>query len=327
MNHDVLTCWPAVEFMKNPKNNELPPYLSYEAVTFYRAAVPITHTIDFGDSEAVREFRKEVHADWAKITEEIDFSFDLHEEYLGDVRALRITTDTTRETDKTIFLLHGGAYVLGTPEVNASSAILLAQATGIPVLSIDYRLAPEHPFPAALNDARDAYLSLVESGCKADDIFVVGESAGAGLGVSLCLTLRDLDKVRPGALVSLSIWADLEASGDSLTTLIDSDLDFGNLAALYDCGYPYAGDNDLSLPLMSPVNAALHDLPPMLLQVGAREMLLSDSLRLASNARDAGVPVDLDVWDGMGHMFQAIPSLPEATKAHLRIRAFLEKLG
>jgi epsilon-lactone hydrolase len=313
--------------MKKIKNNELPSYLSYEAVAFYRAAVPITHTVNFDDGEAVRVFRKEVHADWAKVTEDIDFSFELHEEYLGEIRALRITTDTTRQTDKTIFLLHGGAYVLGAPEVNASSAILLAQATGIPVLSIDYRLAPEHPFPAALNDARDAYLSLVASGCKADDIFVVGESAGAGLGVSLCLTLRDMDKALPGALVVLSIWADLETSGDSLTTLIDSDLDFGNLAVLYDCGHAYAGDNDLSLPLISPVNAALHDLPPMLIQVGAREMLLSDSLRLASNARDAGVPVDLDVWDGMGHMFQAIPSLPEAIRAHFRIGAFLENLG
>ena len=141
------------------------------------------------------------------------------------------------------------------------------------------------------------------------------------------MLLRDMDKALPGALVVLSIWADLETSGDSLTTLIDSDLDFGNLAVLYDCGHAYAGDNDLSLPLISPVNAALHDLPPMLIQVGAREMLLSDSLRLASNARDAGVPVDLDVWDGMGHMFQAIPSLPEAIRAHFRIGAFLENLG
>ena len=327
MNHDVFSDSKSASPMGKTKNNELPSYLSHEAVVFYKAAVPITDTTDFSDSEAVRVFRNAVHAEWAKVIEDIDFAFDFHEEYLDGIRALRITTDTTRQTDKVIFLLHGGAYVLGTPEANASSAILLAQATGIPVLSIDYRLAPEHPFPAALDDARDAYLSLVASGCKADNIFVVGESAGAGLGVSLCLTLRDMNKALPGALVALSIWADLEASGDSLTTLIDSDLDFGNLAALYDCGSAYAGDNDLSLPFMSPVNAALHDLPPMLIQVGAREMLLSDSLRLASNARDVGVPVVLDVWDGMGHMFQAIPSLPEAVKAHMRIGAFLGELG
>jgi len=313
--------------MKKPKNNAVPGYISHEAQVFYRAAVPITHTTDFHDSEAVDAFRQDVHADWARVTDQIDFSFDLNEEYLDGVRALRITTETTRRTDKIIFLLHGGAYVLGTPEVTASSAILLAETTGIPVLSIDYRLAPEHPFPAALNDARDAYLSLLKAGWNADDIFVVGESAGAGLAVSLCLTLRDRETPMPGALVSLSIWADLEASGDSLTTLIDSDLDFGNLAALYDCGHAYAGENDLSLPLLSPVNAPLHDFPPLFIQVGAREMLLSDSLRLASNARDAAVPVDLDVWDGMGHMFQAIPSLPEAKKAYLRIAAFLEKLG
>ena len=125
----------------------------------------------------------------------------------------------------------------------------------------------------------------------------------------------------------LSVWADLEGTGDSVTTLIDADLDFATPAALYDCGPAYAVGHDLGSPLISPVNASLEGFPPLCIQVGAREMLLSDSLRLASNGRDAGVEVSLDVWDGMGHMFQALPALPESQKAYSRIANFVAGLA
>ena len=325
--HYVMLRKGVVWRMLSAKNKAIPGYISTEAQRFYERVIPISQTTDFSDSEAVSQFRKAVHSEWAAVTADIEFPFYFQEIMLDGVRAVRISTDTTRETDRVILLAHGGAYVLGTPEVNASSAILLAQATGIPVISVDYRLAPEHPFPAALNDVTDSFLSLLESGYAPDQIVMVGESAGAGLAVSSCLLLRDKDLPLPGGLVLLSVWADLEGTGDSVTTLIDADLDFATPAALYDCGPAYAVGHDLGSPLISPVNASLEGFPPLCIQVGAREMLLSDSLRLASNGRDAGVEVSLDVWDGMGHMFQALPALPESQKAYSRIANFVARLA
>jgi len=307
------------------KNRRLPTYISPEAQAYYAEAVPVSHNVDVTDPKAVAAFRNETHAHWASTLEAIDYPFYLQEEYVSGVRCVRITTERTLKTDRLIVLLHGGAYVLGTPEANASSAIALAEATGLPVLSVDYRLAPEHPFPAGLNDAITAFKALAREKYNAKNMILLGESAGAGLALSLCLTLRDDGHPLPGGLVLISPWADLEQHGDSLTTLIDADLDFANPEALYDCATAYAPLASLSDPLISPVNASLHHLPPMLIHVGAREMLLSDSLRLASNAREANTPVELDVWDGMGHLFHAFPNLPEAGKAYRRIDRFIKE--
>lgn len=307
------------------KNRRLPSYISAEARAYYTDATPIGHDVDMTNEAAVAAFRHDTHTHWASTLEDIKYPYQLQEEYLGSVRCVRITTAKTKSTDRIIILLHGGAYVLGTPEANASSAIALAEATGIPVLSIDYRLAPEHPFPAALNDAVEALNTLSREAANPANIIVVGESAGAGLALSVCLTLREKGELLPGALILISPWADLEKHGDSLTTLLDADLDFENLAALYDCAAAYAPQMPLSDPLLSPVNASLHDLPPLLIQVGAREILLSDSLRLASNARTANTKVELDVWDGMGHLFHALPNLPEAREAYRRIDRFIKE--
>ncbi len=307
------------------KNRLLPTYISQEAQSFYSAATPINQRLDPSDGEAVAALREEIHGHWATTVDAIDYPFSLKEQYLGGVRCVRITTEETRSTDSVIMLLHGGAYVFGSPEANASSAIALAQATGIPVLSVDYRLAPENPYPAALNDSIEVLTSLSRMAGGADNVIIVGESAGAGLALSVCLALRDKGGPMPRALVLISPWGDLERNGDSLTTLIDADLEFANVDALYDCAAAYAPITSLANPLISPVNASLHDLPPLLIQVGAREILLSDSLRLAYNARAAATPVDLDVWDGMGHLFHAFPELPESKQAYRRIDQFIKE--
>ena len=263
-----------------------------------------------------------MHPEWAKSCDDIDHPYSLDETTIGGIPGIWVTTANTGDDGSVLLCLHGGAYVLGTPTVNAASAVSIAHAAGLKTFSADYRLAPEYPYPAAIEDAVAAFRGLQELGYSAERIGVIGESAGGGLALAMSLQLRDAGEPLPGAIYLSSAWADLEGNGDSVTTLANSDPDFTDPAILYNCVKPYAGDNDLTDPLLSPVYAALDGFPPLLIQAGSREILLSDSLRLARNARVAGVDVTLDIWDGMWHVFNAFTQLPEAQQANREIGAF-----
>ncbi len=225
--------------------------------------------------------------------------------------------------DRAVLYLHGGAYVAGSAASHRALTAELSRAARVRVLAIDYRLAPEHPYPAALEDAVAAYTWLLGQGFSASSIAVGGDSAGGGLTAALLIRLRDAGTPLPAAAFMFSPWTDLAGTGESARTRATLDpMIRGDLAHH---GSFYVGpDGDPRHPLISPVYGALHDLPPLLIQVGTHEVLHDDAARLAERVRATGGRVELDVWHGMIHVFQAfLRFLPEARRAIARIGEFL----
>jgi acetyl esterase/lipase len=214
-----------------------------------------------------------------------------------------------------ILYFHGGAYVAMSPRTHRSITSRLATWSDASVFALDYRLAPEHPFPAALDDALAAYRELIDAGTPASHIVVAGDSAGGGLALALLLALRDGAHPLPAGAVLFSPWTDLAATGRSL---IDNDaadpLFFG--AWVGPTARHYLAETPATHPLASPVYANLTGLPPLLIQVSDCEVLLDDSRRVVENARHAGVAATLQVWPGQAHGWQIYgPILPEARAA------------
>jgi len=227
--------------------------------------------------------------------------------------------------ERVLLYLHGGGYALGSIGTHRGHVARLAQAAGARALSVDYRLAPEHPFPAGLDDAKAAYRYLRASGIDASRIAIAGDSAGGGLTVAALVALRDEGDALPACAVLLSPWVDLEGIGDSSTGKADED-PMLELAGLQEMGRLYVADGDIRGPLAAPLYADLAGLPPLLIQVGTAELLLDDSTRLAERARAAGVDVDLEAWQDMIHVWQALaPLVPEATEAIAVIGQYLRK--
>jgi acetyl esterase/lipase len=221
---------------------------------------------------------------------------------------------------RVIIYLHGGGYILGSPETNLGSALRVTAAAGVPVLSVQYRLAPEHPFPAGLDDALQAYRWLLDNGYSGHDIAVYGDSAGGGLTLALVLAARERGWALPAAVAVLSPLTDIRQQGDSRITLKDVDPILRTpVGGRY---LMYAGEASETNPFISPVYGSYTDFPPLLIQVGTREKLLSDSVRLARVARADGADVTLDVWDGMWHGWHDTPDLPEAEQACEAMAAF-----
>lgn len=219
--------------------------------------------------------------------------------------------------------LHGGGYVIGSLASVRAMAAQLAKATGTRVVTLDYRLAPEHPFPAAVDDAVAAYRWLLSEGVEPTHIAIGGDSAGGGLALATLVSLRDQGVALPAAAVCLSPWTDLTLSGGSLRTNADSDPQVSQTGLTEMAGHYLAG-HDARSPLASPLLADLSGLPPLLIHVGSVEGLLDDSLRLADNARKAGVDVTLECWDDMIHVWHAFaPGLPEAVAGLERVAEWL----
>ncbi|MEV0080612.1 alpha/beta hydrolase [Nocardia neocaledoniensis] len=227
---------------------------------------------------------------------------------LGTRAAERIDPAGVSGTGAVLYL-HGGGYTIAGPTTHRALAAHLAASAGRPVYVLDYRLAPEHPFPAALDDAVAAYHDLLAAGYT--DITVAGDSAGGGLSLAVALRLREADAPAPDALLLISPWTDLTLSDPWLDGRVDDMLPLGWLRQ---CAAAYAPDP--TDPLASPVYADLRDLPPVTVHVGAEEILRADAERLAEALRAAGVPVELTVFDGMWHVWHLHAGLfPEATAA------------
>jgi acetyl esterase/lipase len=219
----------------------------------------------------------------------------------------------------TILYLHGGGYTIGSVATHRGLVGRLAIATGARGLTAGYRLGPEHRFPAAVDDAMAAYRWLVRGGTAPESIVVAGDSAGGGLTAALLVALRDAGDRLPAGGVCISPWADLGCTGESMKTCAARD-PMVQHGPLLEMAAQYLGDQDPRAPLASPIYADLHGLPPLLIHVGTAETLLDDAGRLADRARAAGVPVDIEVWDDMIHVWHAFaPLLPEAEEAIARI--------
>jgi epsilon-lactone hydrolase len=225
--------------------------------------------------------------------------------------------------DRAILYLHGGGYIIGS--VNSHRALIarIARAANVPALGVDYRRAPEHPFPAPVEDATAAFRWLLANGFSANQIAIAGDSAGGGLAVATLVAIRDAGFPLPACAVAMSPWTDLEALGESYIT--NRELDnmchkrgILNLARLY-----LAGQNPRN-PLAAPLYADLHRLPPLLIHVGEAETLLDDSTRIADRARAQGVEVELKKWTDMPHVFPLfLPTIPESIQSIVEIGAFI----
>jgi len=225
----------------------------------------------------------------------------------------------------TIFYVHGGGYAIGSVNTHAEMVSRISRASGARALSIDYRLAPEYPFPAGLDDALTAYRWLLKEGVDPQGIVIGGDSAGGGLALATLLALRDAGDPLPAAAVLLSPWTDLEGTGESRVTRREADPMINpDLEAVG--AKQYAGTHDLDNPLISPLKANLSGLPPMLVQVGDAEVLLDDSTRLVERAKAAGVDATIEVWDEMIHVFQFFGAmLAEAGQATDKLGTFIRE--
>lgn len=232
------------------------------------------------------------------------------------------------KNEQMILQLHGGGYIGPLKNIYRSFAIMYSKASkGANVLTIDYRVAPEHPYPAALEDAIRAYEWILSKGYSEEQIIIVGDSAGGGLAIALCLYLRDKKRKLPKGLITMSAWTDLTCSQESYTSQYETDPLFGNTkdSLLYQSSY--IGENDPHHPYLSPVFGEYHDFLPTLMQVGSCEMLLSDTLEVAKKIKEEGGKVRASVYEGMFHVFQmALNLIPESRMAWNEIRQFFKTI-
>jgi len=227
--------------------------------------------------------------------------------------------------EKIILYLHGGTYTFGSINTHRDIAARMSKYSGCKALVLDYRLAPEYPFPAAVEDSTNAFRWLIEGGISPNNIAIAGDSAGGGLSVATMLILKDNGDPLPGAAVCFSPWIDLEGKGESnkvnigIDPLISPEW-FDYMAAFY------VGNNDIKNPQISPIYADLKGFPPMLIQAGSDEVILDDSKRLAELALEAGVEVTLDIWEKMWHVWQIFGGLmPEGAMALKKAGEFIRK--
>lgn len=241
---------------------------------------------------------------------------------LGANPALRASAPGAA-SDATLLYLHGGAYISGSAQGYRVLAAELARATGVTAHVLDYRLAPEHHFPAAIDDAVGAYAALLEAGFAAERIVLAGDSAGGGLVMATLLALREIGMPQPAAALAISPWADLTCQSESITSKAADDPALTGEGLRIAAGL-YLSGADAMHPLASPACADLSGLPPLLVQVGSAEILLDDALELAAAAGRANTPIRLEIWPDMPHVWHAFAfMLPEGRKAIETAGAFL----
>ena len=254
--------------------------------------------------------------EWARVTSEPDGV--TYQPF--DVRGVAVewTVPAAADKDRVFIYLHGGGYSLGSIESHRRLVGHLANASGIRGLSVEYRLAPEDPFPAGLDDAVAIFSWLLDEGYEARRIGVGGDSSGGGLALALALALAERGMPRPAGLVLLSPWTDLASTGESLAGKIDE-------ARIRRIAW-YAGDHDVKHPLVSPLYADFTDFPPFIVHVGGAELLLDDSTRLVEWAAAAGCEATIEIWPEMQHVFQlAAGNVPESDSSMLKLGAWLSK--
>ena len=242
---------------------------------------------------------------------------------LGGVPTLIIEIEG-KNSRAVLLWFHGGWYVMGSPRTSAGLSSDVARRTGTRVVSVDYRLAPEHRYPAALADALSAYRALLASGVDSQSVAFVGESAGGGLAAALLASLSENGLPQPACAVLFSPWTDLTLSGASMTTKVGIDPAFVPEKVRVRAT-DYVGSSDPADPCVSPVSTDLSGLPPLLIQAGSHEILLDDSTRLATKAASDNVSVILDVTPNVPHLFQAFAAKVEEGDAALsRVATFLK---
>lgn len=229
------------------------------------------------------------------------------------------------DADRAVLYLHGGGFRLGSIESHRDLLQRLSRAADARILAIDYRLCPEHRFPAPLEDALAAYSWMLEQDTQPSRLAIAGDSAGAGLAISIMLAAKAQGVPLPGAAVLMSAWTDMQATGRSYETVAAQD-PIHQRPMILSLARGYLGTHDPRDPLASPIHGDLRGLPPMLLQCGGRETLLDDTVVFGNNARAAGVDAEVQIFDDMIHVFQMFAAeLAEATRAITSAGDFLRR--
>lgn len=242
----------------------------------------------------------------------------------GGVRAEWIAAPGVA-SDRAILYVHGGGYVLGSIDSHRDLCERLSRAAGARVLSLDYRLAPEDPFPAAVDDSVAAYNWLVGQGIAPGSIAIAGDSAGGGLVFGTLVALRDAGVDLPACATPISPWVDLEGTGETMDSKADLD-PMVQKEGIQAMGGMYVPTGDFKNPLAAPLHADLSGLPPLLIHVGTRETLLDDAIRMHDKAKAAGVDVTLDIWEGQIHVWHLFSNrLDEGEEAIQQLGAFMKK--
>lgn len=249
---------------------------------------------------------------WGCKIEEVD---------AGGVDALWVNA-AAKDGRATIIYLHGGGYTMGSAQTHMGITGVLSYLSQVRVLSVDYRLAPEDPHPAAVQDAVKAYRWLLNQGVPAKSIVIGGDSAGGGLTFATLVELKEKGDKLPAAAFAISPWVDLAITGETIATKADID-PMITLSGLNYMASLYAGSHDVRAPLISPLYADLRGLPPVMIHVGTSEMLLADSRRMAAALKRAGVDCALKEWEDLFHVFHSVVSLPEARTATKELADFV----
>ena len=281
----------------------------------------------FAQSMLKADTIEEAQKEWEEVSALVELPAEIQVDTI-DANGIPAEWITSKDipTNNVMLYLHGGGYSLGSCTTHRYLASRLVQAAQVRILLLDYRLAPKHPFPAAVEDATQAYHWLLEQDISADTMYIGGDSAGGGLTMATLVKLRDEGVALPRAAVLLSPWLDLAMTGNSIATCADLD-PIVSQDGLHEMAQLYLGESDPTAPLASPIYADLEDLPSLFIQVGSDEVLLDDATRLAAKAEDTGVSVQLEVWDGMWHVWHgwANVGLPEAAEAFEQIGRFIRQ--
>jgi len=240
---------------------------------------------------------------------------------LGQVKGEWLRVEET-EPQRLILYLHGGGYIAGSPQTHRPLVARLAKAAGAAALSLEYRLGPEFPFPSALRDAMDAYRFLTSKGFPPQSIVLAGDGSGGGLAFATLLAIRNAGLPMPAACVAMSPWADLTLSGWSMLAHGKSDAVLSWELLFVSARHYLSGANPAD-QYASPVFASFRDFPPIMVHAGANELLRDDSSRIGELAAAANVPVSVEIYDGMHHVFQAYTSAPEAKVSLARLGQFI----
>jgi acetyl esterase/lipase len=278
----------------------------------------------FDHNSSIAAYRREVSAP-SRLFGGVPDGFEVAPVTIGNLYSEWIRPVPSTEAH-TILYFHGGGYVAGTCQAHQAHVSKVVQGSGIRALLFEYRLAPEHPFPAALDDAIAAYRWLLAQGIRPGEIAFMGDSAGGGLALATLLALRDQGDPLPAAAVVLSPWTDLLCTGDSYRSKLAAEplAPTGSWTVFSDY---YVAGNDARHPWISPLYGDLRGLPPLRIYVGENEVLLDDSRRFAAKARQAGVAVTLTVGEGLFHCYPiCAPLFPEATAAMVELCAFLREM-
>lgn len=271
--------------------------------------------------------RRVAEADWLATLDQIDFPYTLEDVSVGGVPCVAYRPENLKADAPLLLYLHGGGFVCGSARVNASTILPACHLSGGEAIAIDYSLAPEAIYPTQLGEIETVYRALLSEGRAARQIVVIGDSAGGALALASLYRWRAAGLPFPAGIVLLSPFLDARAESDTHHTLRGRDPLFLSNSAdnCTQCFRLYAGDADIGDPLISPLAGDPKGLPPALVQVGTREVLLGDSARFSEKARQAGVDVTLRVFDGMFHLFHQHWRLPDAKAAHRDIADFVAK--